>query len=269
LKKIFIVLLFAAYVYAEDTIPAITTADIAGVQITRSETYNGEGLWGYIDGGADIYLEYGFDKVLVQEIIVNGIKAKADIYMMKSAEAAFGIFSLSRFKCRANPELCTFNCVSEFQVQLARGNFYMSIVNERGSDEERELCLRAAKILVNKVRSEDIETPYAFAFDPQWRVERELKFIAGKLGLENGMPEWTPLFKDIPEFNFYVVPLSETTKLLNAAVIILSGDDAVLMFHKNAGFKKVKPEQEIRIGKISKRITMITPARFIYREWER
>ena len=62
------------------------------------ERYNKEGLYGYIDGGAEIVLQYGF-----RELAVSTFKPAAapaapkeivlEIYRMASGEAAFGLYS--------------------------------------------------------------------------------------------------------------------------------------------------------------------------------
>lgn len=58
--------------------------------------FNGENLFSLIDGGADIYLEYGFDKVGSCKYINPASNyIHAEIYQMTSDSAAFGIFSIN------------------------------------------------------------------------------------------------------------------------------------------------------------------------------
>ena len=64
----FLFILSCNYLQAQSDIPRVTLSDIPGGVILRSEQFDGNSLWGYIDGGADIYLEYGFEKVRVEEI---------------------------------------------------------------------------------------------------------------------------------------------------------------------------------------------------------
>ncbi|MDD5696149.1 MAG: hypothetical protein PHD61_12700, partial [Bacteroidales bacterium] len=42
-----------------------------GREVLNTSIFEGSGLWGYIDGGADIYMEYGFDRVYVQDILLE------------------------------------------------------------------------------------------------------------------------------------------------------------------------------------------------------
>ncbi|MBN2572132.1 MAG: hypothetical protein JXA68_08395 [Ignavibacteriales bacterium] len=57
--------------------------------------YVGEELFDYINGGADVYLEYGFKQVMVAKYKNGRNKVYIDIYEMYDSSAAFGIFSLS------------------------------------------------------------------------------------------------------------------------------------------------------------------------------
>jgi hypothetical protein len=85
----------ASISFAQDLTIKLIPSDIPDGQITSTEQYDHNSLWGYIDGGADLYLEYGFNKVTAQEVLIDSFHFKVDIYEMNSPEAAFGIFSVS------------------------------------------------------------------------------------------------------------------------------------------------------------------------------
>ncbi len=58
---------------------------------------NPENLYGYIDGGAELYLSYGFKVGVHREYKSNsGAEIYADIFDMNSSKNAFGVFSHSR-----------------------------------------------------------------------------------------------------------------------------------------------------------------------------
>jgi hypothetical protein len=67
----------------------------AGAQAPPS-FYGPEGLYQYIDGGADIYLLYGFKTLLHQDFKSGGAELTVDIYEMDKAEDAFGIYAAER-----------------------------------------------------------------------------------------------------------------------------------------------------------------------------
>ena len=60
----------------------------------QADVYSGEALYEYIDGGAEIYREYGFCEVAVQDYKNKaGRTATLEIYVMSSPAAAYGIYT--------------------------------------------------------------------------------------------------------------------------------------------------------------------------------
>jgi hypothetical protein len=71
----------------------------------KSETlkiYNRQNLFDYIDGGAEVYLAYDFQKLIVQEYspaLKDSLQEKSitvEIWQMKSSADAYGVFSLDQ-----------------------------------------------------------------------------------------------------------------------------------------------------------------------------
>jgi len=66
------------------------------------DEYGGDDLFLYINGGAEIYHEYGFSRVIVQEYAgPDDHSISLEIYRMADSEAAFGMYS---FKTSADGE---------------------------------------------------------------------------------------------------------------------------------------------------------------------
>ena len=61
---------------------------------SKPDVYIGDDLFLYINGGADIYHEYGFSEVMSGEYEKTGIgRISVEVYTMNSPVSAFGIFS--------------------------------------------------------------------------------------------------------------------------------------------------------------------------------
>ncbi len=59
--------------------------------------YKGDDLFYLIDGGAAVFLEYGFSDVSEAEYKnPDGLKIRAEVYRMADAQAAYGIYSLKK-----------------------------------------------------------------------------------------------------------------------------------------------------------------------------
>lgn len=228
------ILLFAAHVtYAQDILPELKPADFPDGKITRTEYFDGSSLWGYIDGGADIYMEYGFDKALVQELQLQQHQFKIDIYQMRDVGAALGIYSVSIHKCSEVDSLPKFNCFSQYQLQMAHGRFYISIVNINGTSEEQVLSKQIARKIIYKSNEKSFHLPLLFmdkAFIP---YQKDLKFIRGKLGIQNGFPQWQDLFEEMENYALYLLPVDIKEGSIRIAQIqFLTESDKNLFYNK-------------------------------------
>jgi hypothetical protein len=58
--------------------------------------YKGDDLFFLIDGGAEVYLEYGFVKVMAADYSKDGQSIHVELYEMESKDAAWGIYSLRK-----------------------------------------------------------------------------------------------------------------------------------------------------------------------------
>ena len=210
MKYLFLILILSCSLnFAQENFPKIEQSDFDGIKLTRGDYYNGTSLWGYIDGGADLYLEYGFSKIAVQEIEFKSHKYKVDIYKMNDAGAAFGIFSISQYKC-SDKSICKYSCVTEYQVQAAKGSYFISITNEKGTSEEQEFCIKLADKIISKINENDYILPPCFNITI-FKLS-QVKFVNGILGVQNAFADWEEFFKNYEKFSFHVVDLEDNGK---------------------------------------------------------
>ncbi len=182
----------------------LAPGDIPGIEIIRSDTIKGKALWGLIDGGADIYFEYGFSNVTVQEVLWNNYRFKAEIYTMQSEEAAFGIFSLSRHRCKPD-SLATWCCITPYQTQIAVGRYYITVMNDSGTSDSQELGSRISRKILAKSDGKGITLPAIFRNKIFLPYIFNVKLISGQLGLQNGYPSWDDKFISIEKYKAYIL----------------------------------------------------------------
>lgn len=192
---------------ADNDFPLLSPNDINGGNIIRAEYYSGDALWGIINGGADIYLEYGFDKLLLQEIEWKGINFRVEFYRMNDPEAAFGIFSVSHFKCGKRDTLSKFVCITQYQVQSALGRFYVSIANDKGNKEAETLTINLFEKVLAKSKEKLFEIPERFLKSEFSSQIKNLKVIKGALGFQNGFPIWSDKFEQFSKYVVYLLPI--------------------------------------------------------------
>ena len=106
------------------------------------ERYKRDGLYGYIDGGAEIVLQYGFRELSVSRYKPAGV-APADreivleIYWMSSGEAAFGLYTTKlEGGEKAWPGIKPDNWVGSGQGSLVKGEYLVNILAPDSSEKE-------------------------------------------------------------------------------------------------------------------------------------
>lgn len=210
MKKIisFLVLLFISIsaIHAQDDkdFPAPGEAEVPGLKILQQKYFDGNALWGHINGGADLYLEYGFDKLLFQEIELNNTKLRVEYYRMNDAAAAFGIFSVSQFKCDIKDSMTKYICITPYQVQTALGRFYISIANTKGSEEAENLSLLLFKIILENTNEKLFDLPEPFNRRSFANYSSGTKLFRGILGIQNALPRWIDLFESFSDYQIIV-----------------------------------------------------------------
>lgn len=168
-----------------------------GQVITRERNFEGDALYGYMNGGSDLYLEYGFVSLNVQEVKYEGFEYTVETFTMADEFAAFGIYSIHIFKplrvdsLLAAHSLPGFDCLSKYQLQAACGNRYFSIVFNAGpaaaQGAEKLLLAKAGDIAGGETIAKG-ENLLPFLKDAPWLkppYSGRLKFVKGELGLSN------------------------------------------------------------------------------------
>lgn len=175
--------------------PVISKTDLPEAKFSPSRTFSGTSLFGYIDGGAELYLEYGFSGAVVTEISTRDGKFKTEIFKMTGPEEAFGIFSVSKYHCRSTPGLATFSCQTKYQLQFCKGPYYISIINSTGTGSDSVIMVLMGKIVSGKIKEPDIDiTGFLPGISPEYQ-EQNIILVKGRLGIVNGSPDLEDFFK--------------------------------------------------------------------------
>jgi hypothetical protein len=108
-----------------------------------AETYTKDGLYGYIDGGAEIVLQYGFRALSVFKFKpATAAQAAAkelvlEIYRMESGQAAFGLYSTKlEGEEERWPGIKADHWISSGQGGLVKGEYMVNILGPECADRE-------------------------------------------------------------------------------------------------------------------------------------
>lgn len=271
MKKIiaaYVILTLNIFAQSNEIFPKLTGPEIPGAKITREQNFDGSGLWGYINGGADIFLEYGFENLLLQEIEISNYRFKVEFYRMNNPESAFGIYSASHYRCGRRSGKLQFNCITDYQIQFAKGNYYVSIINTNGSPEEQKISGNIFEIIISKIDAPEFVLPEFFMNSNLLPFLEILKHFKGILGIQNGIPEWYDYFEKYDGFGIYLLPMEAGAVMVNTALIRFKNDSDTDDFIKrlkgnidtSGGYLKISD------GKISRIVKRVNQTDLIFLE---
>lgn len=150
------------------------------------QEFAGEDLYTYIDGGAEIYQEYGFRRVVVQDYKdAAGRSASLEIFEMAEPAAAFGIYTFKRSGKGKSVTLGGGGDLEDYYLNFWKGRCLVTLT---GFDEAPE-TLAGLQALAKAVDAgiADKSGPPALvaALPPAGLRPGSVKYLKGLLGLNN------------------------------------------------------------------------------------
>jgi hypothetical protein len=166
------------------------------VEVKRERVFTGTGLYGFMNGGADLYMEYGVKNLTVRDVVFEGDDYTVEIYEMPSQEDAFGIYSLHTFKCQRADTLGCLDCLSPYQLQAVSGNKYVSVVFPSGSRVAMAKADEVIRKYVSMDSGENPVIPEVLTLEPPY--SGRLKYLRGSLSVSTANFALSALLEGIP-----------------------------------------------------------------------
>jgi hypothetical protein len=187
-----ILLLIAASVMAQQVagdlsghLPA--SGEVAGLTLSDApKNYRGDELYVMINGGADIYYEYGFSQVLRAEYAnVQGKSIKLEIYEMESPAAAYGIYT---FKIGDGGRALAIGqeaLIEDYYLNFWKGNLLVTVIGQDSEEATVQSVVALAKAVDMRIAKAGerpglvgllLREPLAFSHP---------KYVRGSLGVMN------------------------------------------------------------------------------------
>jgi len=153
-------------------------------KIKKPLRFPGRELYGHIDGGAELFLEFGFDELEVQKYRKGKADLSVEAYRMESPEAALGIYLMKKGKETPVPGISARNTGDRYQAMILKG-LYLILVNNYGGDAALEPMMRE---LANRVleRIPDVRPADLLSVLPQEnRIKGSELLIRGPYALQS------------------------------------------------------------------------------------
>jgi len=197
----------ACFSQVPEDFPTIGKKDLPEAKFSSSRVFTGSSLFGYINGGAELYLEYGFDVAAVAVIDYEDGEYKIEVFKMTGTEEAFGIFSVSKYRCLSMPSLSKFTCQTKYQLQICKGPYYISIINKAGTRTDSIVSLTLGKILTDKITDKEVDlSSYLPEIDTE-TLQTKSFLAKGRLGIVNGSPELEDFFLGVADYTAVIAKM--------------------------------------------------------------
>lgn len=135
LFKLCLLLLCFTEIYSQDISSLLPDSAGSWKKYDSANLYIGDDLFTLIDGGADIYHEYGFVKVVTQRYESNDRHIDAEIYEMKDSSSAFGIFSLQTFRTGKRIQFASGASLGDGFLIFWKGDYFVTLSTSDASGE--------------------------------------------------------------------------------------------------------------------------------------
>jgi len=163
-----------------------------------SQVFAGQDLFTYIDGGADIYLEYGFRTVLVQDYQgPAGKTISAEIFEMANSDAAFGMYAFKKGSKGREVGGEGRGQMGDYYLNIWKGRFLITLTGF-DSDSETLIGLEAlARAAEARTGGSGDKPRFLNTLPAKYVIKPSLRYFRGPLGLNSVLPA---LSRDAPGF---------------------------------------------------------------------
>lgn len=189
----------------ENRLTALAPEEFGNGEWTRhrkAEIYQGDDLFLYINGGAEIYHEYGFRQVLLQDYInANEKSLSLEIYEMENQESAFGIFTFQASPSGEKVDIGNEGRMEGYYINFWKGPFLITITGFEEDEETSRGVKTLAQAVAGRIPSdaENKKPPIVDLLPKKNFIDGSLTYYKGPLGLYNRYP-----FSDEDIFQFTI-----------------------------------------------------------------
>jgi len=149
--------------------------------------FTSNGLYGHIDGGAELFLEFGFQNLLIRKYENGTDEISIEVYRMENAEAALGIYLMKCGDEKPVQGIPARNTGDPYQITILKGNNFILINNFNGKESLVPAMVRlTGGILAKLSEAGDVKPEDLFSVLPEeGRVKGSELLIRGMYSLQS------------------------------------------------------------------------------------
>jgi hypothetical protein len=139
-------------------------------------------LYGHINGGAELFLEFGFEKLIVQTYTQADEEISVECYVMSDETAALGIYLMKKGKESPHADIRVRNSTTTYQALAVRGNIYLQINNFSGKEQHLPAVTDMANFIMDQ--SPEISSSVTDMIPTEGRIAGSERIIRGRYALQ-------------------------------------------------------------------------------------
>ena len=153
------------------------------------QEYKGDDLYLYIDGGAEIYREYGFVQVLAQDYkSPAGRGLSLEIFQMASPESAYGIYTFKRGPRGTLVPVGAEGQLEDYYLNFWKGDLLVTLTGRDTDAATREGLLLLARAVASKIEGSSAPPALTAELPPSGLNKTSVRYFKGYLGFMNFYP---------------------------------------------------------------------------------
>ncbi|MFI5143714.1 MAG: DUF6599 family protein [Thermoanaerobaculales bacterium] len=151
---------------------------------SRAKVFTGSALYGHIDGGAEIFFEFGFEELTVQRYDHGADAIEVELYRMRDAAAALGIYLGRCGRETPDPSLPGRNTAGAYQVLLAQNRYLLIVSDFSGNGQLAQALVALARAIATRLPLQ-VAVPTLDVLPREGRLAGSERLIRGPLALQS------------------------------------------------------------------------------------
>ena len=217
--------------------------------------FRGDDLFNHINGGAELFHEYGFETLFVQRYSNQGDELTLELYRMESPKSAFGIYLVKAGQETPSPGLPVRNTINNMQLTAVKGVFFIRInsldmqgrlrtqMEKLASSVVEKIPEKKNVSILNELPQDNLIEDSEMLFRGPIALEPVFTFGEGDIFLQermiwgvladytaDGSNRVTRLFIDYPTYEKATKAFQHVKENLDSYLTVISDNDSAVVF---------------------------------------
>jgi hypothetical protein len=161
-----------------------TDASVPGwKRVENVRVFTRADLYGYIDGGAELFFELGFDQLTLQKYRSGANDVAVEIYRMTDPAAATGVYLMKCGTEARDPAFKARHTVNRHQLMFVRERYYVTVNNLSGTERIGPDLMRFGELVAARLAADRLPAELGL-LPAQGLVPGSERLFRGPVGLQ-------------------------------------------------------------------------------------